>query len=155
MENLLPPLAILLVVAAVVVVVIRAGVRRSRTSLGDALAGGPEAAAAAAARLTEAQHRSIYSLIARGQTVQAIAAYREATRARLTDARNAVLLMDRYPQPYRGAQAAGASPAAEGPVQEKPVQEKPAQEKPAQQKPAQVLSGIKIKVGCSLQIVQQ
>ena len=137
MENLLPPLAILLVVAAAVVVVIRAGIRRSRTSLGDALAGGPEAAAAAAARLTEAQHRSIYSLIARGQTVQAIAAYREATRARLSDARNAVLLMDRYPQPYRGTQAAAASPAPEGPGHETPARREPAQQKPAQQEPAQ------------------
>ncbi|WP_077487990.1 hypothetical protein [Sinomonas mesophila] len=137
MENLLPPLAILLVVAAAVLV-IRAGVRRSRASLGDALSDGPEAAAAAAARLTEAQHRSIYSLIARGQTVQAIAAYREATHVRLVEARNAVLLLDRYPQPYRGGQAAPAAPptSAEPGRPGKPVSEKPAPGRPAGEEPA-------------------
>ena len=133
MENLLPPLVILLVVAAVVVLVIRAGVRRSRTSLDDALAGGPAAAAAAAARLTEAQHRSIYSLIARGQTVQAIAAYREATRVPLVEARNAVLLLDRYPQPYRGGQAPVLRPVEpEDPRREPTAPAKAAPAEPAQ-----------------------
>lgn len=101
METLLPPLLILLMVAAVVVFVLRAGARRAKASAEDALAAGPDAAAAAAARLTEAQHRAIYSLIARGLTVQAIAAYREATGSGLVDARNAVILLDRYPQAFR------------------------------------------------------
>ncbi|MGY3566611.1 hypothetical protein [Sinomonas sp. RB5] len=103
MQNLLPPLLILLVVAAVVVFVLRAGARRSRESLEGALSGGPAAAAAASARLNEAQHRAVYSLIARGLTVQAIAAYREATGSGLVEARNAVILLDRYPQAFRSA----------------------------------------------------
>lgn len=106
MENLLPPLLILLAVAAVVALAIRAGARRSKASLEDALAGGAEAAAAASARLNEAQHRALYSLIARGLTVQAIAAFREATGAGLVEARNAVILLDRYPQAFRSAPAA-------------------------------------------------
>ncbi|GAB2755228.1 hypothetical protein [Sinomonas soli] len=103
MQNLLPPLLILLVVAAIVVFVLRAGARRSRESLEGALSGGPAAAAAASARLNEAQHRAVYSLIARGLTVQAIAAYREATGSGLVEARNAVILLDRYPQAFRAA----------------------------------------------------
>lgn len=135
MENLLPPLAILLVVAAAVVLMIRAGVRRSRASLGDALSGGPDAAAAASSRLTEAQHRSIYSLIARGQTVQAIAAYREATRTRLVDARDAVLLMDRYPQPYRGG--ATGSPVTPTPdASGKPAPSRPSTAEPSRTEPS-------------------
>lgn len=110
MENLLPPLLILLAVAVVIILVIRAGSRRSKASLEGALAAGPEAAAAAAARLTEAQHRTVYSLIARGLTVQAIAAYREATGAGLVEARNAVILMDRHPQQFRGGSTRTASP---------------------------------------------
>ena len=138
MENLLPPLAILLVVAGAVVLVIRARVRRSRASLGDALAGGAEAAAAASARLTEAQHRSIYSLIARGQTVQAIAAYREATRVRLVEARNAVLLMDRYPQPYRGSHTAQAERTApvEPSASSKPLHAEPTRTESTKDEPS-------------------
>ncbi|WP_208710972.1 hypothetical protein [Sinomonas sp. R1AF57] len=120
MENLLPPLLILVAVAAVVVILIRLGSRRSRASLDTAMAGGPEAAAAASARLTEDQHQAIYSLIARGLAVQAIAVYRQATATSLVEARNAVLLLERYPQPFRG-RAAGeptqnAEQAAEGPA---------------------------------------
>ncbi|WP_433875429.1 hypothetical protein [Sinomonas atrocyanea] len=118
MENLLPPLLILLAVAAVVVILIRLGSRRSRASLDTAMAGGPEAAAAASARLTEDQHQAIYSLIARGLAVQAIAVYRQATATSLVEARNAVLLLERYPQPFRGRPAGeparNAEQAAEG-----------------------------------------
>ncbi|GAB3267569.1 hypothetical protein GCM10027449_00190 [Sinomonas notoginsengisoli] len=123
MENLLPPLLILLVVAAIVVLVLRAGARRSKTSLESAPTAGPDAAASAAARLTEAQHRAIYSLIARGLTVQAIGAYREATSVGLVDARNAVILLDRYPQPFRGdaAPKGGAAPQQPTPKPETPA----------------------------------
>lgn len=138
MENLLPPLLILLAVAAVVFFVLRAGARRGKASLDSALTGGPEAAVAASARLTEAEHRTVYSLIARGLTVQAVAAYREATGSGLVEARNAVLLLDRYPQPFRGATSAGA-PGKEAP---KPVAHDaaPAAEAPAapEQPPAVV-----------------
>jgi ribosomal protein L7/L12 len=113
MENLLPPLLILLAVAAVVVILIRLGSRRNRASLDTAMAGGPEAAAAASARLTEDQHQAIYSLIARGLAVQAIAVYRQATATSLVEARNAVLLLERYPQPFRGRAAAEAPQNAE------------------------------------------
>ena len=113
MENLLPPLLILLAVAAVVVILIRLGSRRNRASLDTAMAGGPEAAAAASARLTEDQHQAIYSLIARGLAVQAIALYRQATASSLVEARNAVLLLERYPQPFRGSAAGEARRNAE------------------------------------------
>lgn len=113
MENLLPPLVILLCVVVIVALVLRRGARRSKESAGTALAGGSEAAAKASARLTEDQHRAIYSFIAQGMTVQAIAAYRQATGAGLIEARNAVLLMDRYPQPY-GLPSTGAPEAEAG-----------------------------------------
>lgn len=123
MENLLPPLLILLVVAAAVVFMLRAGARRSRESLDGALSGESDAAAAASARLNEAQHRSVYSLIARGLTVQAIAAYREATGCGLVEARNAVILLDRYPQAFRSTRsperetgAHDTAPAPEAPA---------------------------------------
>ncbi|NUP75259.1 MAG: hypothetical protein HOQ07_11525 [Sinomonas sp.] len=106
MENLLPPLIILLCVAVIVVLILRRGAQRTRASVDAAMASGPEAAAAVSASLTEEQHRAIYSLIAQGLTVQAIAAYREATGARLIDARNAVLLMERHPRAYGGAPSA-------------------------------------------------
>lgn len=123
MQNLLPPLLILLVVAAVVVFALRAGARRSRESLEGALSGGPAAAAAASARLNEAQHRAVYSLIARGLTVQAIAAYREATGSGLVEARNAVILLDRYPQAFRSA---GAAPEPRSTREEPVAPEEPA-----------------------------
>lgn len=124
MENLLPPLLILLAVAAVVVLLLRAGVRRTRASATAAVAGGPDAAAAAAARLSQDQHQAVYSLIARGLAVQAIAVYRQATGAGLVEARNAVLLLERYPQAYRGGRPAPAEPertAAEDSVTPEPT----------------------------------
>ncbi|WP_334173409.1 hypothetical protein [Sinomonas sp.] len=119
MENLLPPLVILLCVVAVVIVMLRRGARRSKPSSEVALPGGPEAAAAASSRLSEEQHRMIYSFIAQGLTVQAIAAYRQATGARLVEARNAVLLMDRYPQAFGSAARAQehTPPTTESPQQ--------------------------------------
>ncbi|MDP9884372.1 hypothetical protein J2W21_001882 [Sinomonas atrocyanea] len=131
MQNLLPPLLILLVVAAIVVFVLRAGARRSRESLEGALSGGPAAAAAASARLNEAQHRAVYSLIARGLTVQAIAAYREATGSGLVEARNAVILLDRYPQAFR---TPGPTPVPEA----QPAPQQPAEpvQPPAPVEPA-------------------
>ncbi|WP_043120913.1 hypothetical protein [Sinomonas humi] len=111
MENLLPPLIILLCVVVIVVLMLRRGARRSKSSGDAALAGGLEAAAAASSRLSEHQHRVIYSFIAQGLTVQAIAAYRQATGARLIEARNAVLLMDRYPQSFNSPPAETTRPA--------------------------------------------
>ncbi|WP_415854723.1 hypothetical protein [Sinomonas sp. G460-2] len=108
MENLLPPLIILLCVVAIVVLVLRRGVRRTRASVESAVAQGPSAAAELSARLTEEQHRAIYSLIAQGLTVQAIAAYRQATGAKLIDARNAILLMESHPQAFGNAHGAPA-----------------------------------------------
>lgn len=112
MENLLPPLLILLAVAVLLVLLVRAGAKRGKATLERTLSAGPDAAAAAAARLTEDQHRTVYSLIARGLTVQAIAAYREATGAGLVEARNAVILMDRYPQQFRSTTSAPTEPEA-------------------------------------------
>lgn len=143
MQNLLPPLLILLVVAAVVVFVLRAGARRSRESLEGALSGGPTAAAAASARLNEAQHRAIYSLIARGLTVQAIAAYREATGSGLVEARNAVILLDRYPQAFRSAGNAPTPEDRRAPEQAAAPQEYAPPEQPAapEQPPAVARGG--------------
>lgn len=111
MENLLPPLIILVCVVAIVVIVLRRGARRTRASVETARANGPEAAAEMSARLTEEQHRAIYSLIAQGLTVQAIAAYRQATGAKLIDARNAILLMESHPQAYGEPGEAPVAPA--------------------------------------------
>ncbi|HKU12304.1 MAG TPA: hypothetical protein VJQ61_13895, partial [Sinomonas sp.] len=142
MENLLPPLIILLCVAAAVVLVLRRGARRTRASVEAAVASGPDAAAEASARLTEEQHRVIYSLIAQGLTVQAIAAYRQATGAKLIDARNAILLMERHPRAYGGTsqaeeavegrpdvlpEAASAPTAVPGPREAVPAEPAPAE----------------------------
>lgn len=148
MENLLPPLLILLAVAVALILLVRAGAKRSKASVEGALSGGPDAAAAASARLTEGEHREVYSLIARGLTVQAVAAYREATGAGLVEARNAVILMDRYPQQFHGGHAAGpdagrgesardAAPAREAPAAPEPpravVRPQPEEQQPEQQ----------------------
>lgn len=116
MENLLPPLIILVCVVAIVVVVLRRGARRTRASVETARANGPEAAAEMSARLTEEQHRAIYSLIAQGLTVQAIAAYRQATGAKLIDARNAILLMESHPQAYGEPRETPVAPAEPAPA---------------------------------------
>jgi ribosomal protein L7/L12 len=140
MENLLPPLIILLCVVAVVVLILRRGTKRTQASIETASAGGAEAAAAASARLSEDQHRAIYSLIAQGLTVQAIAAYRLATGVKLTEARNAVLLMERHPRPYgdeqpKSADAEGAEKPAEEEVtaQQEPVRESAPEQQDRQQ----------------------
>jgi hypothetical protein len=130
MENLLPPLIILLCVVAVVVLIFRRGARRSRESLETAVAGGPEAAAAASAKLSEDQHRMIYSLIAQGLTVQAIAVYRQATGTKLTEARNAVLLMERHPQPYGGAEVQPTTPELQPEPAPAPTADAPPQPEP-------------------------
>lgn len=127
MENLLPPLIILLCVVAVVVLIFRRGVKQSRESAETAMAGGPEAAAAASSKLTEEQHRMIYSLIAQGLTVQAIAVYRQATGTKLTEARNAVLLMERHPQPYGGREATPDASQTEPEPLAEPEPEQPTQ----------------------------
>ena len=140
MENLLPPLIILLCVVAVVVLILRRGTKRTQASSEAAIAGGPEAAAAASARLSEDQHKAIYSLIAQGLTVQAIAAYRLATGAKLIEARNAVLLMERHPRPYgderpKSADAEGTGqPSDEDvPAQQEPVKETAPEQQDRQQ----------------------
>jgi ribosomal protein L7/L12 len=132
MENLLPPLIILLCVVAVVVLILRRGVKRSRESAQAAMAGGPEAAAAASAKLTEEQHRSIYSLIAQGLTVQAIAFYRQATGTKLTEARNAVLLMERHPQPFGGPETLPDASQTEPEPLARPAPEQSTQPEPVE-----------------------
>ncbi|MDQ4503962.1 hypothetical protein [Sinomonas sp. ASV322] len=135
MENLFPPLIILLCVIVIVVLVLRRGAKRAQSSAEAALASGPDAAEAASARLTEEQHRIIYSLIAQGLIVQAIAGYREATGAKLIEARNAVLLMERYPQAYGARGGAGTEhPTAHADAEptERSTEPVPAERAPAE-----------------------
>ncbi|HJV97936.1 MAG TPA: hypothetical protein VJ617_02400 [Arthrobacter sp.] len=115
MESLVIPAIILVVVAAGVALAARV-ISRRMTASGAAGTAAPavdpvELARAAAAKLTEDQHRRLYALIAQGQAMAAIKLYYEATDAGLRAARDAVGALAAHPQPYR-------SPAAGEPVQD-------------------------------------
>lgn len=69
-----------------------------------------ETAAEASAKLTMAQHRSVYSRIAEGQQLQAIAEYRRAAGATLRYATAAVASMANYPQPFQPADSTTEQP---------------------------------------------
>ncbi|MDR6504508.1 hypothetical protein [Arthrobacter oryzae] len=114
MESLVIPVLILLLVGAGVLLVARAMKRRtagtkagggskpgsSRTS-GSTPPGDPvELARAAAAKLTEDQHRRLYALIAQGQAMAAIKLYYEASGDGLRASRDAVGALAAHPQPF-------------------------------------------------------
>lgn len=109
MEYLVPLLIVLVIVTAVVI-----GTRtmRRRGQAGQETAAQPgrkagkahrevtrENAEAASARLTPEEHRRVYSSIAQRQMLNAVKAYREATRVRLGDAAAAVAALAQFPQP--------------------------------------------------------
>ncbi|MFF1383769.1 hypothetical protein ACFVWT_09425 [Arthrobacter sp. NPDC058288] len=111
MESLVIPVLILLIVVAAVLLVARAVGRRTggatapaaRTGRGTPSGDPVEAARAAAAKLTEDQHRRLYALIAQGQAMAAIKLYYEASGDGLRASRDAVGALAAHPQPFRPA----------------------------------------------------
>jgi hypothetical protein len=126
MEPLVIPVLILLLAGAAVLLVARALGRRTAGSrapiatAGGATAGAAksspataagtavpqdaaERARAAAAKLTEDQHRRLYALIAQGQAMAAIKLYYEASGEGLRASRDAVGALAAHPQPFRSA----------------------------------------------------
>jgi hypothetical protein len=115
MESLVIPVLILLLVGAGVLLAARAMKRRTagtkasggskpgssaRTS-GSTPPGDPvELARAAAAKLTEDQHRRLYALIAQGQAMAAIKLFYEASGDGLRASRDAVGALAAHPQPF-------------------------------------------------------
>jgi hypothetical protein len=105
MESLLIPLLILAVVGAGVALGARALGRRgprSRPEASPQSGRDPvELARAAAAKLSQDQHRRLYALIAQGQAMAAIKLYLEATGDGLRASRDAVGALAAHPQPFR------------------------------------------------------
>jgi hypothetical protein len=105
MESLMIPVVILLIVGACVLLAARAWNRR--TSNASTAAAGQtrltqlELARAAAAKLTEDEHRRLYALIAQGQAMAAIKLYYEAAGEGLRASRDAVGALAAHPQPFR------------------------------------------------------
>lgn len=115
MESLVIPVLILLAVGAGVLLVARAIGRRtaSAKASGHTPPSDPaELARAAAAKLTEDEHRRLYALIAQGQAMAAIKLYYEASGEGLRASRDAVGALAAHPQPFRPA-APDASEAPE------------------------------------------
>ncbi|MBP1233500.1 hypothetical protein JOE40_003144 [Arthrobacter sp. PvP102] len=111
MESLVIPVLILLIVGAAVLLAARALGRRTAGATGSAAKTGRgtppgdpvEAAKAAAAKLTEDQHRRLYALIAQGQAMAAIKLYYEASGEGLRASRDAVGALAAHPQPFHSA----------------------------------------------------
>lgn len=100
MEPLLIPLLILIAVVAVVLLLAH---RWNRPAEPRDEVDPRELAREATRGLSSEQHRALYSLIAQEQLIGAIKVYREATGVGLRQARDTVLAMARYPQPYLAA----------------------------------------------------
>jgi hypothetical protein len=106
MESLVIPVLILLAVGAGVLLAARAMRRRTadRRERGHTPPADPvELARAAAARLTEDEHRRLYALIAQGQAMAAIKLYYEASGEGLRASRDAVGALAAHPQPFQPA----------------------------------------------------
>jgi hypothetical protein len=113
MESLVIPVLILLAVGAGVLLVVRAMGRRSASpkASGHTPPGDPaELARAAAAKLTEDEHRRLYALIAQGQAMAAIKLYYEASGEGLRASRDAVGALAAHPQPFRPAASEAPEP---------------------------------------------
>lgn len=118
MEPLLIPVLILALVGAGVLLAARAlsraGRHRPAKSSPQPDRDPAELARAAAAKLTEEQHRRLFALIAQGQAMAAIKLYLEATGDGLRASRDAVGALAAHPQPFRAAAAPQhAAPADE------------------------------------------
>lgn len=111
MESLVVPVLILLAVVAGVMLAVRALGRRKAahsTAPAQPAATSAELARAAAAKLSEDEHRRLYALIAQGQAMAAIKLYYEITGDGLRASRDAVGALAAHPQPYRSPEAAPA-----------------------------------------------
>ncbi|MGX5718334.1 hypothetical protein [Arthrobacter sp. MAHUQ-56] len=111
MESLVVPVLILLAVMAAVLLAYRGVANRKASRSAAPVEPTPtpqEAARAAAARLSEDEHRRLYALIAQGQAMAAIKLYYEATGEGLRASRDAVGALAAHPQPYRTPEAAPA-----------------------------------------------
>lgn len=111
MESLLAPALILLAVIAGVLVGVRAlGKRTAAARANSSVLAKPrdpiELARESAAKLTEEQHRKLYSLIAQGQAMAAIKLYLGATGEGLRASRDAVAALAAHPQPFRSPEPA-------------------------------------------------
>lgn len=108
MESLVIPVIILAVVGAGVLLAARAWNRRARNasdSPGQAPMTQLELARAAAAKLSEDEHRRLYALIAQGKAMAAIKLYYEAAGEGLRASRDAVGALAAHPQPFRAPAA--------------------------------------------------
>ncbi|MFH5879184.1 hypothetical protein [Arthrobacter sp. NA-172] len=105
MESLLVPVLILVVVILGVLLISRVLSRRAEergnAATGKAPVDPVELAREAAAKLSEDQHRLLYSLIAQGQAMAAIKLYLSATGEGLRASRDAVGALAAHPQPFR------------------------------------------------------
>jgi ribosomal protein L7/L12 len=113
MESLVVPVLILLAVVAGVILAMRAVGKRKAAhpaATPQPAATSAELARAAAAKLSEDEHRRLYALIAQGQAMAAIKLYYEATGDGLRASRDAVGALAAHPQPYRSTEAASAEP---------------------------------------------
>jgi hypothetical protein len=109
MESLVVPVLILLAVMAAVLLAYRGVANRKSSRSAAPVEPAPtpqEAARAAAAKLSEDEHRRLYALIAQGQAMAAIKLYYEATGEGLRASRDAVGALAAHPQPYRTPEAA-------------------------------------------------
>ncbi|WP_427135338.1 hypothetical protein [Pseudarthrobacter sp. S9] len=109
MESLLIPILILVLAGAGVLLAYRALGRRGARPRPEAMPqpgrDPVELARAAAAKLTQEQHRRLYALIAQGQAMAAIKLYFEATGEGLRASRDAVGALAAHPQPFRAPEA--------------------------------------------------
>ena len=111
MESLLVPVLILLSVIIGVLLISRWAARRAAAAKSEAAmqsaAKDPiELAKESAAKLSEDEHRRLYSLIAQGQAMAAIKLYLEATGEGLRASRDAVGALAAHPQPFRAPEPA-------------------------------------------------
>ncbi|MET3919434.1 hypothetical protein [Arthrobacter sp. UYEF20] len=108
MESLIIPILILAIVGASVLLMARALGRRGAHARPGSAAPQPERdpvelARAAAAKLSQEQHRRLYALIAQGQAMAAIKLYFDSTGEGLRASRDAVGALAAHPQPFRPA----------------------------------------------------
>ncbi|MCA4133274.1 hypothetical protein [Arthrobacter sp. M4] len=106
MESLLVPFVILLVVIVGVLLISRTLSRRIAATKDKPTASSQgkdpaELARDSAAKLSEDQHRQLYSLIAQGQAMAAIKLYLQATGEGLRASRDAVAALAAHPQPFK------------------------------------------------------
>jgi hypothetical protein len=111
MESLLVPVLILIFVIIGVLLISRWAARRAaaaktEAALQSASKDPIELAKESAAKLSEDEHRRLYSLIAQGQAMAAIKLYLEATGEGLRASRDAVGALAAHPQPFRAPEPA-------------------------------------------------